>query len=102
MCIRDRYLQKKSFQFAKRHLEVYVLVPMERVADWTMRSIATERIYCSYDERTMMVTLKIKKRKVPGTKTVTYYAPEYWPNFDSEEEIPLPDSQVVKALVAAS
>jgi hypothetical protein len=97
-----KYLEKKSYQFRKRHLEVYVLVPMERLADWTMRGIATERIYCTRDENTNMITLKIKKKGVRGTRTVTYYASEYWRNFDTDEEIRLPDSQVQKAINAAS
>lgn len=97
-----KYLEKKSFQFGKRHLEVYILVPMERVADWTMRNIATERIICSYDEHTRMITLKIKKRRIPGIQTITYYAPYYWGGFDPDEEIKLPDTQVLRAMAAAS
>jgi hypothetical protein len=75
---------------------------MERLADWTMRGIATERIYCTRDEETGLITLKIRKKGVRGVKTVTYYGNDYHVNFDTDEEVKLPDAQVVRALAAAS
>lgn len=97
-----KFLEKKSYQFRKRRLEVYVLVPMERLADWTIRGIATERIYCTMNEETKIITMKIRKKGVRGVRTVTYWGGQYFANFRTDEEIKLPDSQVLKALVAAT
>lgn len=80
-------LEKHSFQYRKRQLDVDIICPMARLADWTTRVIPTERILCHYNEKTRKVTLSITKRGVPGTREVTYDATQYFPNYWTNERI---------------
>lgn len=76
-------LAKLYHQFGKMQLDVVIVVPMARQIDYLLRTVPTERIHCTYDARTKKITLLIRKRGVQGEKRVGYYAPEYWPNFDT-------------------
>lgn len=82
-----RELAKQSFQFRKKRLEVIYVTPVAKTIDWIARYIPTERIICSYNERTRKVTLSIRKKNQKGTKEVTYDASRYWPNYWTEETI---------------
>lgn len=80
-------LEKQSFQYRKMQLEVIIITPMARLIDWTARIIPTERISCSYNERTYEITLTIKKKGQRGTKEVTYDATQYFPNYWTNERV---------------
>lgn len=82
-----RELEKKSFQFRKRRLEVILLTPMARLIDWTARIIPRERIECEYDERTGKVTLEIRKKGIRGTRTISFDSRPYRKYYWTEETI---------------
>lgn len=92
----SRALTKYSNTFRKRHLNVIMMYPHERMADWIYRWAVREWILCSYDEKTYIVTLTIKKRR-EREKVVSFYAPQYWKYYDTDELPRLPASQVDKA-----
>ena len=79
-----RELAKQSNQYRKMKLEVTLITPMARLIDWTARILPTEHIFCSYNEITGMVTLRIRKRGQQGVKQVSYdsrpYRKYYWTN----------------------
>ncbi len=79
-----RELEKQSFQYRKMLLEVVIITPLARLIDWTARLIPTERILCSYDEKTGNVTLSVRKKGQKGTREITYdskpYRKYYWTN----------------------
>ncbi len=95
-----RALTKYSMSFRKRHLRVIMIYPHERMADWIFRWAVRERILCSYNEKTHYITLTIKRRRLP-TKTVSFYAPQYWKYFWTDELFQLPTRDVGKAVAAA-
>jgi hypothetical protein len=80
-------LEKQSFQYGKMQLDVIVITPMARLIDWTLRTIPTERIACSYDAKTCKITLTIRKKGQRGTREVSYYAPQYWKYYWTNERI---------------
>jgi hypothetical protein len=82
-----REMEKQSFQYRKMQLEVMIITPMARLIDWTARVIPTERILCSYNEKTREVTLTIKKKGVKGSREVTYDSTPYRANYWTNERI---------------
>lgn len=79
-----RELEKQSFQYRKMQLQVVYMTPMARLIDWTARLIPTERISCTYDEKTGKVTLNVRKKGQRGSREITYdskpYRKYYWTN----------------------
>ena len=82
-----RKLMKHSYQYRKRQLEVDIICPIARLADWSIRTIPTERILCSYNEKTFQVTLTINKKGIQGSREVTYDARQYFANYFTNERI---------------
>ncbi len=80
-------LEKQYFQFRKMQLNVIIVTPMARLIDWTMRTIPTERIHCSYNNKTHKVTVTIKKKGIPGEHKFDYDARQYFKNFRTNERI---------------
>ncbi len=98
MSLVAKYFYKKAYQFGKRHIEVYVLVPEARLGDWTMRLMATERIRCERESGTNLITITIRRRGLRGAVKYTFDGSEYWRNFWTDEEIATPDYQVKQVL----
>lgn len=78
-----RELTKQNQQFRKGQMNVIMITPMDRLASWDARLVAREKITAQgYDKKTGMVTLEIRKKGVPGAKTVRYnskyYQRFYW------------------------
>ncbi len=97
-----RTITKYGFQFRKRRLHVIMLYPSRKVADWRFRSIFSETVSCSYNQKTHEITLYIWKRGEKKERPpVTYWAPQYWPYYDTEELIGLPEGEVARAIQAA-
>lgn len=61
----------------------------------------TTRCACTYDEETKMIIVEMKK-KGEDVRTDEIYAPYYFPNFDSNERIPIPEKMVARALESLS
>ncbi len=95
-------LEKYSFQFRKRRLNVIIMCPLEKMADWTMRLIVTERIECEYDEDTGKVTLTIKRKGVRGEpRKITYDSRPYRRFYNTDERVKLPGRGVARAVEMA-
>ena len=82
-----RQLQTLSFQFAKMQLDVIVITHLARLVDWSLRTIPTEHIMCSYNAKTQKITLTIRKKGQNGTKEVNYDATQYWRYFWTNERV---------------
>ncbi len=80
-------LEKQYFQFRKMQLNVIIVTPMARLIDWTMRTIPTERIHCTYNSKTRKITLTIKKKGIPGEHKFDYDSTPYRVNYRTNERI---------------
>ena len=85
-------------QVRKRHLELYLLVQHGRFLDWRSKYIATREITCRFDERTQRVHLIIKNVRKNKERTISYWAPQYWRFFDTDETPEMPDKMYSKAI----
>ncbi len=80
-------LEKQYFQLRKMQLDVILITPMARLIDWTLRTIPTEHVHCSYDKRTHKITIKIRKKGEQGERIVYFDGRPYWKNFKTNERI---------------
>lgn len=80
-------LEKQYFQFRKMQLNVIIVTPMARLIDWTMRTIPTERISCSYNKKNRKVTLTIKKKGIAGEHKFDYDSTPYRKHYRTNERI---------------
>ncbi len=80
-------LEKQYFQFRKMQLNVIIVTPMARLVDWAMRTIPTERIHCTYNEKSRKVTVTIRKKGIPGEHKFDYDSTPYRANFRTNERI---------------
>lgn len=95
-----KVLIKLGMQIRKRHLHFIICTPNSRQLDWLFRDIETEHIVCDYDENTKNITLSIRNRKkYKQLRSVTYYAPQYWKYYDTDEQFAIPENQIAKALM---
>ena len=90
-----------GMQAGKRRLRLIIIVQHGRMIDWRARWLVTEHIFCTYDEATQMITLKIKDKRKKRDRSVTYWAPQYWRYYDTEEVVLIPESKLAKALMGA-
>ncbi len=91
-------LAKYGFTYRKRHLDVDIMCPAENLMDWNNTLIITERRMCKFDENTKIVTMIVKGKGQPK-KEVSYYAPQYWKYYWTDERPRLLSSQVGKAIM---
>ena len=80
-------MEKQSFQYGKMQLDVIIVTHMARLIDWTMRTIPTERLSCTFNPKTREVTYTTKKKGQPGSREITYDASQYWGNYWTNEKI---------------
>ncbi len=97
MNLLNQIITKFGMQIRKRRLDLIVCYPLDKMADLRFRLIRTERITCHYDEKTQEITAEIKRGK-EKKKTITFWAPLYWPYFNTEERFAIPEKQISKAL----
>ncbi len=84
-------------QMRKRDIELYLLVQHGRFIDWRFRYIAKRKILCRYNEKTHMIRLLIQNLGKGTEKLMSYYAPNYWKYFDTNELPTVPDLMIGKA-----
>lgn len=60
------------------------------------RLFATMKVLCTYEASTRTINLEIKKRGEP-VQSVSYWAPLYWENFDTNELIKVPEKKLARA-----
>lgn len=80
-------IQKEAFQFAKSQLDVIIISHLPRLIDWTLRTIPTTHIVCSYNKKTRTITAVIKKRGEAGSRGITFDATQYWGKFKTLEKV---------------
>lgn len=102
MSVLVRTFTQQGFQMRKRHVKLMMATPLQRLIDLRSRAIVTEHVICSYDGKKYEHTFTMKKkgeRKYHTTPPI--YAPQYWKYFDTDEQVPLPEGQVNKAIMGA-
>jgi len=85
----------------KRDLHFCQMSQYNRQVDWQFRAYATTRILCSFDEITKVITCDITERGQPR-RSVSYWAPAYWRNFDTKEVPKIPERTLAKAFETVS
>jgi len=101
MAMLTKVMTYLGMQAGKRRLHLIIVVQHGRMIDWRSRWLVSEHILCSYNDKTEVVTLKIKDRRSRRDRTVTYWARQYWKYFDTEELALIPESKLAKALMGA-
>ena len=81
----------------KRNIHFCQSAQYNEMVERRFRLFATTRVLCSYEPKTKMITLDIKKRGA-NNRSVSYYAPIYWRNFDTNELIKVPEKKLARAL----
>lgn len=83
-------------QMRKRDIELYLLVQHGRFIDWRFRYIAKQKILCRYNEKTFKIKLLVQNLSKGTEKVLSYYAPQYWRFFDTNELPPVPEKMLIK------
>lgn len=83
-------------QVRKRNLHFCQMSQYNRMIDWQFKAFATTRILCSYDPKTQIITCDIIEAGKPR-RSVSYWAPLYWENFDTEEIPQVPELTLARA-----
>lgn len=86
-------------QMRKRNIELYLIVQHGRFIDWRFRYIMKRKIICSYNERTNIIRLLIQDLKKGTEKIVSYWAPQYWCYYDTNELPNIPSKMIEKAMM---
>lgn len=85
----------------KRNIHFCQTAQYNEMVERRFRLFATIRILCNYNPKTKMVDLDIKRKNEPA-RSVSYYAPLYWKNFDTNEVVKVPERKLAKALESVS
>jgi hypothetical protein len=87
----------------KRHLHLVIMMQYKSMVDLRFRVFATTTVLCDYDKRTKYINLTISRKGERKKQSVSYYAPQYWRFYDTDELIPIPEHVIekAKALVGA-
>ena len=80
----------------KRDIELYLLVQHGRFIDWRFRYVAKRKILTRYNDKTHKIRLLIQDLSRGTEKIISYYAPTYWPFFDTNELPPVPEKIIIK------
>ena len=91
-------LTEVSQQMRKRKIELYIIVQNGRFLDWRFKWIMTRRIVCKYNEKTFRVKLIIKDMIKNVERKRSFWAPQYWKYYDTDELPHIPKKMVDRAL----
>jgi len=75
------------FQFGKSRLEVFLITHMARLIDWTARTVPTQRVHCTYNEKKKEITYTLQRKGQRGETEHTFDATQYWCNMNSNEKV---------------
>lgn len=84
-------------QMRKRDIELFLLVQHGRFLDWRFRYIAKRKILCRYNEKTHMIKLLVQNLSKGTEKPFSFWAPQYWKYYDTNELPPIPDEMIGRA-----
>jgi hypothetical protein len=87
----------------KRHLHLVIMMQYKSMVELRFRVFATTTILCDYNKATKWINLTISRKGERKKQSVSYYAPQYWQYYDTDELIPIPEHVIerAKALVGA-
>jgi hypothetical protein len=92
-----------GYQIAKRHLNVMVALPEANVLGFRTTDIENEHVICTYNEATEEITALIRNRKkYQGKREITYKARPYWKYYDPDEQQPMSNTEMYRAIEAAT
>ena len=86
-----------GMQMRKRGIELYLLVQHGRFIDWRFRYIAKQKILCRYIEKTNKIRLLVQNLSKGTEKITSYWAPQYWKFFNTNELPPVPEKVIIRA-----
>ena len=81
-------------QMRKRDIELFLLVQHGRFIDWRFRYIAKRKILCRYNEKTKMVRLLVQNLGKGTERPFSFYAPQYWKYYDTNELPTVPQEMI--------
>lgn len=84
-------------QMRKRDIELYLLVQHGRFIDWRFRFIAKRKILSRYNEKTHMIRLLVQNMAKGTEKPFSFYAPQYWKYYDTNELPSVPQEMIARA-----
>jgi len=84
-------------QMRKRDIELFLLVQHGRFIDWRFRYIAKRKILCRYNEKTKMIKLLVQNLGKGTEKPFSFWAPQYWRYFDTNELPTVPQEMISRA-----
>jgi len=84
-------------QMRKRDIELFLLVQHGRFIDWRFRFIAKRKILSRYNEKTHMIRLLVQNMAKGTEKPFSFYAPQYWKYYDTNELPTVPQEMINRA-----
>ncbi len=84
-------------QMRKRNIELFLLVQHGRFIDWRFRFIAKRKILCRYNEKNHIVRLLVQNLGKGTEKPFSYWSPQYWKYYDTNELPPIPQEMIARA-----
>tara|TARA_Y100000310_G_scaffold164294_1_gene164122 strand:+ start:4836 stop:5411 length:576 start_codon:yes stop_codon:yes gene_type:complete len=101
MTLMTKVLTWFGSQIRKRGLHLILIAQHSRMIDYRFRLFMTKHTICSYNEKTRMITLSVVERGKKKKRTFSYYAPQYWKYYDTNEIPQVPENLLAKVLVTA-
>lgn len=88
-----------GMQSRKMKLTIYIISQSGRFIDWRIRLIKSHEIYCQkYNPKTHVITFSLKEIMSGREKNVSYFAPQYWCYYDTDEKLPPPAKLIDRAI----
>ena len=84
-------------QMRKRNIELFLLVQHGRFIDWRFRYIAKRKILTRYNEKTQIVRLLVQNLGKGTEKPFSFWGPQYWKYYDTNELPQVPQSMIDRA-----
>lgn len=98
MTLMTKVLTWFGSQIRKRGLHLILIAQHGRMIDYRFRLFMTEHILCDYNEKTHMITLTVIERGRKKTRKFSYYGPQYWKYFDTNELPQIPENILARTL----
>lgn len=81
----------------KRHLHLILMMQYKSFVELRLRVFATTTILCDYNEFTKYIDLTISRKGERKKQSVSFYAPQYWKYYDTDELMPVPEHMIERA-----
>lgn len=84
-------------QMRKRDIELFLLVQHGRFIDWRFRYIAKRKILSRYNDKTRIIRLLVQNLSKGTERPFSYWGPQYWKYYDTNELPPIPQEMIARA-----